>query len=111
MSQASPDVCCAIAAWHAGWPEAQRTSGDAWLTQVLTPLLDDPYDAVRFIAERSTRTLPGLAELSYDFLDPSAERRSAMRTIAAPATNNALAPELIDRLLRQRDDRPVYLVE
>ncbi len=101
----------AIAAWHAGRPEAQQASPGMSLQQVLTPLLDDPYDAVRFVAARSLRTLPGLADVDYDFLDPPSQRRAAAGSIAVSGTERLLDADLIERLLRQRDDRPVYLVE
>jgi hypothetical protein len=50
----------ALIAWALGWEPAQRASGAHWIAPHLGVLLDDPYDAVRFIfiAERTLRTLP-----------------------------------------------------
>ena len=41
-------------AWHLGWPEAQAISGKEWMAPQLAVLLEDPYDAVRYIANRSS---------------------------------------------------------
>lgn len=58
----------AILAWHMGWQEAQATAGSAWMAPYLATLVDDAYDAVRFRARRSLRTLPGFTDLDYDFV-------------------------------------------
>ncbi|MDE0108493.1 MAG: multiheme c-type cytochrome [Bryobacterales bacterium] len=114
----------ALAAWHFGWEPALEASGSNWQTPLIAPLLDDPYDAVRFIAARSMRRLLGSAAVQYDFLDPPDRRRAAAtqivqswrrdsrelppRFFAADGSPNA---ELIRELLAERDDRPVHLVE
>jgi len=73
----------AIAAQAMAWPPAQRASGTDWMAPHLATLLDDPYDAVRFIAARSLGTLPGFAGLQYDFVGTPAERRQAqLRTMS-----------------------------
>ena len=43
----------------------------------LAQLLDDPYQAVRLIAYRSLRSLPGYETFEYDFLAPAPERAAA----------------------------------
>jgi hypothetical protein len=58
----------AIMAWHMGWEEAQATAGSQWMAPYLATLVDDAYDAVRFRTRRSLRTLPGFADLDYDFV-------------------------------------------
>lgn len=123
-----------IAAWHMGWDEAHNASGSDWQAPFLAELLDDPYSAVRYVAEKALRTLPGQADLEYDFLAPSEARRAA-RDRSVAAWNNQLksrsasersaadAARLLldvdgslqqDRLadlLKQRDDTPVEIKE
>jgi hypothetical protein len=119
----------ALAAWSFGWPPAQAASGTSWTAVFVSQLLEDPYEAVRFIASRSLRSLPGYAYFDYDFLAPSADRFAA--TVRALNTwkttvrtrNRRTDAELlftadgspnvdaITRLLRQRNDRRVVLRE
>lgn len=50
----------ALAAWHVGHEPAIEASGARdWAAPLLARLLDDPYDAVRYVAARSYRTLTG----------------------------------------------------
>ena len=81
----------ALVAWHFGWPDARAAWGldDGWDRFFLGHLLDDPYSAVRYIAERSLeRTsppddedppVPGVVASDYDFLAPPPRQR-AIRT-------------------------------
>jgi hypothetical protein len=116
----------ALIAWHYAWKPARDVSGSAWQAPYLGELLADPYDAVRFIAARSLRTLPGFDDFAYDFLAPPAERRQAVDRvrIAWKLSHGQLASgELLvgpdgdllrpslQRLLAERDDRPVILSE
>ena len=114
----------ALAAWHFGWEPALEASGSGWQAPLIAPVLDDPYDAVRFIAGRSMRRLLGPATFDYDFLYPSEQRRAAADQIlqswmpdsrdlpphffSAGGSPNAA---LIRALVAERDDRPVHLVE
>jgi predicted CXXCH cytochrome family protein len=75
----------ALTAWHLGWRDAQASwrSNEGWDRFFLGHLLDDPYSAVRAIAEnsldRSVEDSAGkvhTAVSEYDFLDPRARRRS-----------------------------------
>ena len=118
----------ALVAWSMGWPPAQEVSGDQWQAPFLAYLLEDPYDAVRFIAHRSLRSQPGFQDFSYDFVGP-AEQRTAARDRALkiwsdgssevrPSARKLLLDDesglqldILQRLLRERDDRPVNLVE
>jgi hypothetical protein len=95
----------------------------------LSMLLNDPYDAVRQIAYRSLRSLPGFEGFQYDFLAPGRTRIAdtmraleASRRLPGPVirrTDPALlldgsgAPRMdaIVRLGLQRNDRPVVLRE
>jgi hypothetical protein len=119
----------ALVAWSFGWQPAQEASGVAWMPPLLAPLLEDPYDAVRYIALRSLRTLPGYSEFSFDFMSPPQERTNARRRAvdawpkrdevqAANGSAEVLLDEAgnvneskLNRLLRERDDRPVNLAE
>ena len=92
-------------------------------------LLNDPYSAVRYIAYRSLRGLPGFGDLAYDFVGTPRHREQARvhvgsqwmarrpsvldRTGAAVLIDDAgeLDLDALDRLSRLRDDRPVDLAE
>jgi hypothetical protein len=71
----------AIVAQAMGWKPAQAASGTDWMLPHLAQLLDDPYDAVRFIAGRSLGTLPEFGAFQYDFAAASDERRDAQRRV------------------------------
>ena len=118
----------AIAAWNLGWPPAQETSGMSWMVPHLAELLNDPYEAVRFIAYRSFRSLPGQADFEYDFLASRDDRIATVVPAIRAWRNGALAnlrldPELlidaggvlrtdtIRRLFEQRDNRMLILRE
>jgi Cytochrome c552/Cytochrome c554 and c-prime len=119
----------ALTAWSMGWASAQQASGTNWLTPFLVELLNDPYDAVRFIASRSLATVPGYADLHYDFTWPSQRRVPAAlgflerwrqrRAIVGIRTNpellfdsvGAVQAKTVTRLLQQRNNRPVSLRE
>ena len=100
----------------------------SWMPPYLTLLLDDPYDAVRFIAGRSLQSFPSFTEFTYDFVASrqqrltNIERALAMWRRAKGAGQRTDTPLLLDdngalqyeewrRLLRQRDDRRVRLIE
>ena len=91
----------------------------------LAVLLDDPYSAVRYTAARALRTLPGYADLEYDFVGSPAGWRHAQEEVMArwSGAGATARPELLitagggvsrgaaDALRRSRDDRPVALSE
>jgi predicted CXXCH cytochrome family protein len=118
----------ALAAWSMGWSSAHRASGTDWLAPHVIDRLDDRYAAVRAIAARSLRALPGFAESSYDYVGPPPARASAAAQALArwraaraadapsqPAVLLASGRELMDsewdRLAAQRDDPPMFLAE
>ena len=118
----------AVTAWSYGWQPAQEASGTSWMVPYLGELLGDPYDAVRFIAARSLRTVPGFETLRYDFTGDRDERIEAAVGALRAWRNSALAtarrdPELLfgldgaldttamRRLFDQRDTRPLFLRE
>ena len=119
----------ALAAWSFGWQDAQQASGLDWIAPYLGQLLEDPYDAVRYIAYRSLRRLPQYSEIQYNFIGSPAHR-SEMRdevmklwnASGGVAQRNGADQILLDengqldasrfnRVLKARDDRPVSLVE
>lgn len=67
----------ALIAWHLGWAPAQEASGTNWLGAIFGQLLDDPYDAVRLVGERSARTV-NLVPERYDY-SVAPEQRAAAR--------------------------------
>ncbi len=118
----------ALIAWSMGWRPAGEVSGTDWLPPYLITLLDDPYDAIRFIAHRSLKRIDGFEDLKYNFVAPESERRMVaeqmMRAwkkkdhLGIPLNNSVLMDatgkvhrETFDRLKRQRDDRDIWLVE
>jgi hypothetical protein len=117
----------AITAQAMAWSPAQQVSGTEWMAPYLAQLLDDPYDAIRFIASRSLRTLPGFGGFDYDFIQPPAVRRAAqLRAMATwdrgrnqPRTErpdllmkaNGVDVETTLRLLKERNTRRMLLRE
>ncbi len=118
----------AIVASALGWSPAQRASGTGWMPPFLAELMNDPYDAVRFIAGRSLATLPAFADFRYDFAAPQAARYQAQlqtmtiwdRTRVRPGRRDAhllmtsagsVDVQAILRLLKERDHRRVLLRE
>jgi hypothetical protein len=93
----------------------------------LATLLDDPYDAVRFIAGRSLRSLPQFDKFSYDFVSSPKERYQAqLRTMALwdrsrerrrtdthllfDAEGNVAVNRVL-RLMKERDNRRIRMRE
>jgi hypothetical protein len=119
----------ALVAWHLGWPDAQEISGTDWIAPQLSVLLEDPYDAVRYIANRALLTLAGYTHWSFDFLAPQETRAEAREEVVAiwnrlrensaeepdPAVlldaEGRLEKELQQKLLLRRSNREVYLRE
>jgi hypothetical protein len=119
----------ALTAWSMGWEPAQQTSGTWWMAPYLGQLLDDPYAAVRYVAYRSIRRLPGYTTFRYDFVGPAEHQTDARRRAFALwrgldggnkraarrelliGRGHILQQESFDRLLSQRDNREVYLAE
>ena len=109
----------AVVAWGMGWEEARAVSGTDWQEPLLAELLDDPYEAVRFIAARTLRGYPSGVPLDYDFVGPRPQRTTARQRVLAawaerttrPAAERTVPAEAIERLVERRDDRPLTLLE
>jgi hypothetical protein len=117
----------ALMAWSFGWPAAWQAAGSDWLAPCLAQLLEDPYPAVRYAAQRSLRRLPGFGAFEYDFTAPPAERAAARtRALAVwqslPESQPRSDPAVLmdhgrwdergaARLVSHRDDRVVQLQE
>jgi hypothetical protein len=120
----------ALAAWNFGWTTAVQISDGDWFVPVLAELMNDPYDAVRYMAQRSLRSLPAYQDFEFDFLATPEERRQAIdlllakwadRTSKQPAprigqallldASGGVRREEFTRMLQRRDNRPITLVE
>ncbi len=118
----------AFAAWHMGWPPAIEASGTNWMAPYLGTLMDDSYDAVRYIAHRSLRSLGGYDDIKYDFVGSSKERNQAAQEVfdrwsrqahSGLTGRNELLMDQQNRyqtnrfqeLLSRRDNTPVNLIE
>lgn len=121
----------AIVAQAMGWHPAQQASGTAWMPPILAQLLDDPYDAVRFLAGRSLRSTPGFSDLPYDFVAPRQERYAAQLSVmrAWDAAGRGTSTPVMGRsallltpdgslrvndmlaIVKERNDRPMLLRE
>jgi len=118
----------ALIAWAMGWPAAKEASGQDWMAPYLAQLLQDPYAVVRYIAHRSLKRLPGYGQFEYDYVGPEEERQQRQRQAfeiwngqAKRLTNDPSAllieasgrwkTDDVARLLRQRNDRRMELLE
>jgi predicted CXXCH cytochrome family protein len=96
----------ALIHWAMGWAPAQQASGTDWLAGYLTLGLGDTYSAVRLIAERSLRGLPGFQDIEYDYVaTPEEIERSLGPVIArwAKLRRPVPEPERAARLLMHAD--------
>jgi hypothetical protein len=117
-----------LVAWSMGWQTSRAISGSGWLAPYLAALLEDPYDAVRYIAYRSLRRLEGFQNLAYDYMGSREAQDAAVSEVmtlwTARQARNPTTGEnlLIDkegemlkqkfvRLSKSRDDRRVELQE
>ena len=118
----------ALTAWNYGWTPAQEAAGTSWMLPHLAELLNDPYEAVRFIAYRSLRSLPGYTDFEYDYLADREQRVATLLPALQFWRNSTVSrrrrdPELLvdtdglvlvdafRRILNQRDNRPLFLRE
>ncbi len=116
----------ALAAFALGQPDTARAIERPFQAAHLASLLDDPYSAVRLVAWKALRDMPGFQGFEYDFLAPREERRDKVRQAIE---RSGLGPELarkeellfrpdgaldaarIAALLAERDPRPITISE
>ncbi|MCH2203382.1 MAG: hypothetical protein MK102_15540 [Fuerstiella sp.] len=118
-------VACAL-----GWKPAQTVSGTEWIARVVSVLLDDDYPAVRYIAGRTLKSLPGFDDYDYDFVpQPKANRcraeaalerwRQQRQSDGEPPnltelldqTEGPVSDTILDELFKRRDNKAVFLAE
>ncbi len=117
----------ALMAWSFGWEDAKEVSGSDWMAPYLGLLSTDRYDAVRLIAERSLKRLPGFSSFQLDTLGseyaqnfprvlqhwqslpqkPPPER--AARVLIDG--QGQLPREKVEPLMKQRHDPDLHLLE
>ena len=120
---------CIRDSWSLGWEPARAVSDSGWIAPYLAQLLEDPYDAVRFIAYRSLRKLPGFGDFQYDYVASPQRRAQAdlnaleiwrrsgqkNRSVGGSAVlfdaQGNLHQKIFDRLVSQRNDYPLGLAE
>ena len=112
----------ALAAWAMGWSDARGVSTTDWMPAALIDLLDDPYDAVRYIAQRSLRLDSRFADWTYDFTDaPATRQKNAVKAMALwqekpgqslfDLLGADVSTNVFYELRADRDERPVHLLE
>jgi predicted CXXCH cytochrome family protein len=115
----------AIAAAAIGFAPAQQASGADFQIPLLASLLDDPYAAVRRVAFRSLKALPGTGLYDADYPVAEDERRRMIEALIREAEARGLRRDrrllvdprgLFDReaasaLASRRDGRPVMIAE
>jgi hypothetical protein len=60
----------ALTAWSMGWAPAQQAADSDWMAPYLAQLMQDPYDAIRFISRKSLHSLNEFKTFQTDFLGP-----------------------------------------
>ena len=119
-----------LVAWHLSWGPALQVAGKTWIQPILAQLLDDPYAAVRCVAERALKQVDArFIPVGYDFtvspdsrppvqplvLERWSKEMQTARVRSVPGEtlvrwDDSKAAEF-QRLLGQRDQRPVRLRE
>jgi hypothetical protein len=119
----------ALVAWSMGWAPAQKASGRDWLAPYLAITLNDPYAAVRYVAWKSLQTLSGFEAFPFTYTADDATtfdaanrayqhslelRRGKTDAFASPLLldpSGRFHADVYQRLLDERDNRRIYLVE
>ncbi|MCA8943765.1 MAG: hypothetical protein KDB80_14475 [Planctomycetes bacterium] len=115
----------AFVAWSLGWAPARDASGADWMAPLVAELMRDPYHPVRFMAFRTLRTSPEFTDVEWDFMAPTEVRETTIddvlerwrqtdprpNAVVSIAPDGSLMRDVFDRLLRNRDLRPVFLTE
>ena len=119
----------ALMAWAMGWKPAQEISRTDWMAPFLAPLMQqDPYPAIRYIAQHSLRTIPNFRGIEYDYMAHPTQRLAILGEIhdrwkrgkIQPASRKSallidasgnLAQNVWQALLQARNNRRVNLEE
>jgi predicted CXXCH cytochrome family protein len=119
----------AVVAAAFAWPPAQEASGRDWPCLLLTRTLEtERYEAVRYSTYRALRSLCGAEAEAYDFQGSPEERAARLRILREllqrrprpdpgrypylPLNPAGLfADDVLERLLRHRNDPDVYINE
>jgi predicted CXXCH cytochrome family protein len=104
----------AIAAAALGSSEGRATTGTEWEAPLLAKALDDPYAAVRIVAYRSLRTLPGFEDVACDPIAPPELRTRTAESVVARwerSRGRLFDRRAADALVDTRDNRPMTLSE
>ena len=119
----------AVTAWAFGWGPAQQASEAEWMAPFLSFLLMDPYGVVRYVAKEAMGSLPGFADMEFDFLAERETLRNRWRAALDEwVRRGTLRPEFhreelligpkgslkqkrILELLNTRNNRPVAISE
>jgi hypothetical protein len=94
-----------------GWPPALEAAGKEWQAPHLAWPLEGPYDAVRYIAQRSLRCLPGFETFSYDFLCGPAQRKDAREQVLkvwSDHTKTEAVPENSESVLLDNEGKVLF---
>jgi hypothetical protein len=101
----------ALIAWHMGWSDAHKASGKDWLAPYLAQTLTDTYAVVRYVGQRSLKRLPGFETFVYDYTASEADRAKALDAALKNSPKPLLTPDKVARLLAERKDPPMQLLE
>jgi hypothetical protein len=93
----------ALMAWSLGWAPARAISGTEWTAYLLSTLLLDEYDAVRWIAMRTARLEPRWKDFTLDLCEELEEQRNHVR-------ETVLSDWLASGLRARDDQRAAVLV-
>ncbi|MBG89969.1 MAG: C cytochrome precursor [Verrucomicrobiales bacterium] len=116
----------ALIAWAMGWEQAKEVSSTDWMAPYLAVMMNDSYDAVRYIAQRSMGRL-GLDVSGYDFIALPKDRTNQVEQVVKQWTSARRSPNLpgtvlvdqqtgvveseVKRLLARRNNRRIVLTE
>ena len=118
----------ALMAWSMGWDQARAISGSNWMIFYLADLMFDDYDAIRYIASRSLKQIPGYESLQYDHMHPNRQRDRVMNelisrwqaTVTTPPPRSprllfdksgTIRMDIFHQLRALRDHRDVVIIE
>ncbi len=85
----------ALYGWSMGQQRPQDISGRNWLVPFLAVLLNDPYSAVRVVANRSIRSIPGWENYEHDPWLPPLEEQTLHDSIARQWPRAGRFPERV----------------